>query len=364
MHVVGLQKPAYVKRRIKDIRDKKEAHMGNAKQTVIDWHQPTYLDLPDLRMAVFQAGEKSSHRPSIVLCHGFPEMAYSWRHIVGPLVDAGFHVVMPEQRGYGFTGAALSDAGDASAIPLYDMTHLCGDLAHLLDALEIDKAIFAGNDWGGLVTWQLPFFHPDRVAGLVGVNTPFIPRLSMDPIEAFRAVYGDAFYICAFQEYGVAEACLDADKGRTLRSMYRSNNGISAKPAATTHNPMWDNLELLNILKADENDWPGRVLFSDEVLAYYTQGFERSGFRGPVNWYRNFSRNWEMSADFEQKITLPSLMICAENDKAIPPSMADGMEKYVPDLEKHLIKDCGHWTQNEKPEALSGLMVDWLSRRF
>lgn len=338
--------------------------MRNATESGIDWHNPSYLELPDLRMAVFQAGEKSSDRPSIVLCHGFPELAYSWRHIVTPPVNAGFHVVIPEQRGYGFTGPALSDAGDATGIGLYDMQHLCGDLAHLLDALDIAQAIFVGHDWGGLVTWQLPFYHPERVAGLIGVNTPFIPRLSMDPIEAMRSVYGDAFYICAFQEHGPAEAVLDADAGRTLRSMYRSSSGQPASTKASPENRMWDNLELLNIVQSDESTWPGKLLITDDDLAYYTQGFERAGFRGAINWYRNFSRNWQMSEGFEQKVSLPSLMICAENDKALSPAMADGMEQYVPDLEKYLIKDCGHWTQNEKPEELSALMVDWLSRRF
>ena len=149
-------------------------------------------------MAVFEAGEKSASRPSLVLCHGFPELAYSWRHIVPPLVEAGYHVLVPEQRGYSLTGNALNDADDKTGVALYDMPHLCGDMAHLLDAYDIDKAIFAGHDFGGIVIWQLPFYHPDRLAGLIGVNTPFMPRLSMDPIEMFRAVLGEDFYICAF----------------------------------------------------------------------------------------------------------------------------------------------------------------------
>lgn len=332
--------------------------------TYIDWHAPDYLDLPDLRMAVFQAGEPTPHRPSVMLCHGFPELAFSWRHIVGPLVEAGFHVIVPEQRGYGFTGRALSDNHDAASAQLYDMPHLCADLAHLLDALDIEQAIYVGHDFGGLVTWQLPFYQPDRLAGLIGVNTPFIPRLSSDPIAAFRGVKGDDFYICAFQEFGMAEAQLDADVAHTLRCFYRKGGFINSEMRNPPNLKEWDNFELLKILKRDESSWPGHMLLNEADFAIYQQGFERSGFGGGINWYRNFTRNWELSADFEQKVSVPSLMICAEHDAALPPSMAEGMAKYVADLETHLIKDCGHWTQSEKPEELAHLMVDWLSRRF
>ena len=194
---------------------------------MIDWHAPKYIDLPDLRMAVFEAGTPRNDRPSIVLCHGWPELAYSWRHIIAPLVAAGFHVLVPEQRGYGYTGAALNDAGDETGIALYDMPHLCGDLAHLLDACNLDKAVFVGHDWGGFLIWSMPFYHPDRVAGLVGVNTPYIPRLSIDPIEAFRAALGEDFYIVQFQDYGKAEAVFEADIDRTLRFLYRRSGDDS-----------------------------------------------------------------------------------------------------------------------------------------
>ena len=135
-------------------------------EKMIDWQNPTYFDLPDLRMAVFEAGQKRTDIPSLVLCHGWPELAYSWRKVVPILVEAGLHVIVPEQRGFGMTGKALNDSGDESGVPLYDMTHLTGDLAHLLDAMDIEKAIFTGHDWGGFVIWQMPFFHPTRTAGL------------------------------------------------------------------------------------------------------------------------------------------------------------------------------------------------------
>lgn len=328
---------------------------------MIDWQNPTYLDLPDLRMAVFEAGEQRTDRPSLVLCHGWPEVAYSWRKVVPLLVAQGWHVIVPEQRGFGLTGKALNDKGDESGVPLYDMAHLNGDMAHLLDAYGLDKAVFAGHDWGGIMMWQLPFHHPDRIAGLIGVNTPFIPRLSDDPIKLMRAALGDDFYVVMFQDYGRAEAVFDADPAKLLRMMYRQTapDGPQEPPSDA-----WLRIELLNMLKDDEAKWPGMPLLNDDDFTYYVDAFKRAGFRGGINWYRNFTRNWEMAADFEQKVPHPGLMICAADDRVLPPSMADGMDKYVPDLETHIIDDCGHWTQNEQPEELARVMLDWLTRRF
>ena len=313
-------------------------------------------------MAVFEAGEKRTDIPSLVLCHGWPELAYSWRKVVPILVEAGLHVIVPEQRGFGMTGKALNDVGDESGVPLYDMTHLTGDLAHLLDAMAIEKAIFTGHDWGGFVIWQMPFFHPTRAAGLIGVNTPYIPRLSDDPIKLFRAAFGDDFYIAAFQEYGAAEAVFDADPAHILRMMYRKSGGL--EESAELPSDSWERIELLNMLKDPEDKWPGLPLFDDAEFQYYVDGFKRAGFRGGINWYRNFSRNWQNSEGMDQKINHPSLMFCAANDRVLPPSMAEGMPAYIGDLETHIIDDCGHWTQNEQPEQLAALMKDWVLRRF
>lgn len=321
------------------------------------WPEEKYIELPDLTMAYWEAGTPSPSRPSIILCHGFPEIAYSWRYILPEIAAAGFHVIAPDQRGFGKTGQPHNDPQTADGVALYDMPHLCGDMAHLLDALGLERAVFAGHDWGGIMMWQLPFYYPERIAGLIGVNTPFIPRLTLDPIDAFRAALGDDMYIVAFQKYGIAEAKLDADIARALRCFYRTGAGPQ------TEQP-WSHFELLNILDLDEATWPGKPLLSAADFAVYEEAYTQSGFRGPINWYRNFSRNWELSASFEQKVSMPSLMISAENDGFLPPSMAEGMGKYVDDLEKHIIPNCGHWTQNERPAELNALMIDWLTRRF
>jgi len=318
--------------------------------------EPYYVKTNGLDMAVYEEGPKDG--VPVVMCHGFPELAYSWRHQMPALAKAGFRAIAPDQRGYGNTGGPKDEA----SVPLYDIKHLTDDLAGMLDALGLDKAIFAGHDWGGVVVWQMALRHPDRVSGVIGVNTPFMPRGPIDPIEGMRMVFGEDMYIVFFQKFGVADALLDKDVARSMRFWYRKSGmtlaEFDARPAAEK------NLAFLKGFQADESTWGGEVLLTPEEHAYYTKAFEKAGFTGGINWYRNFSRNWKDSEGLVEKVDVPSLMISAADDFVLRPAMADGMEQYVPDLEKHIIPNCGHWTQSEQPDALNRLMVDWLKRRF
>jgi pimeloyl-ACP methyl ester carboxylesterase len=304
-------------------------------------------------MAVYEAGPGDGF--PVVLCHGFPELAYSWRYQLPALAEAGFRAIAPDQRGYGGTSAP-------DDVLSYDMAHLTGDLAGLLDALELKKAVFVGHDWGGLVVWQMPIFHPDRVAGIIGVNTPFLARPPIDPVMAMRVVYGENMYIVFFQQPGVADALLAQDVGKSFRFFMRKN-GFTAEEYAKLPKEA-RNLELVQALQGDENSWTGEALMTPEDLQVFIDAFTRTGFTGGINWYRNISRNWEHSGTMEQKVRVPGLMIMAEDDIVLSPAMADGMERFVPDLEKVLIKRCGHWTQQEHPEETNRAMIDWLKRRF
>lgn len=318
--------------------------------------QPHYVNTNGIKMAVYEQGPKGG--VPVVMCHGFPEIGYSWRHQLPALAGAGFRAIAPDQRGYGRTGGPKGEA----SVPLYDMEHLTGDLVGMLDALDIEKAVFVGHDWGGMVSWQMPLRHPDRVAGCIGVNTPFLPRSPIDPIVGMKMVYGEDMYIVFFQKYGVAEAMFDADVPRSLRFWYRKSamtlKDFDALPADQK------NLSFTKGFATDENLWPGTALLNPEELAYYTECFEQSGFEGGIGWYRNFTRNWENSAHLVEKVNVPCLMISAADDIVLRPELANGMENFCPDLEKHVIPNCGHWTQSEKPAELNALMVDWLQRRF
>jgi len=331
--------------------------------------EPDYIDTNGIRMAVHVAGPEDGL--PVVLCHGWPELAFSWRHQVPALAQAGFRVYCPDQRGYGRTDKP-------EAVESYDIHHLTGDLVGLLDAYGHETGVFVGHDWGGIVTWHIPLLHPHRVRGNVGVNTPFIPRLSDDPIKLMRQAYGERMYIVQFQDYGVADKRLAEDTAKTFRFMMRTyediwdavdpatNSGSGSIPDGRKVDPDQPGgaMEIVELATSDESLWPGRVFLSDAELKVFVDMFEKTGFTGGINWYRNFTRNWETTADMPQIVHTPGLMIMGQYDVALPPRMADGMEKYVPNLEKHVVERCGHWTQQEHPETVNRLMIDWLNRTF
>jgi pimeloyl-ACP methyl ester carboxylesterase len=317
----------------------------------VNWNTPRYVETNGIRMAVYEQG---SGVP-VVMSHGFPELAFSWRHQMPALAAAGFHAIAPDQRGYGLTDRP-------QAIEAYDIRHLTGDLVGLLDALKIDKAVFVGHDWGGFVAWSMPLLHPERVLGVIGVNTPFMPRAPMDPIALMRAAYGEDMYIVHFQKPGVADAALGRDVGKTLRLFYRKT-GVTIEEF--DKRPTEErNFAIARALETDEATWPGETLLKPDEFKVYHDAFTRTGFTGGINWYRNFTRNWQSTEAIPQTVAVPCLMVMAANDVVLRPSLADGMEAFVPDLEKHLIKDCGHWTQTEKPDELNRVMTSWLKRRF
>jgi pimeloyl-ACP methyl ester carboxylesterase len=316
-----------------------------------DWPEPKMVESNGISMAVYEMGDGMP----VVFSHGFPELAYSWRYQLSALAEAGYHAIAPDQRGYGKTDAPED-------IEAYDIAKLTGDLVGILDDMGYEKAVFVGHDWGGLVVWMMPLLHPDRVAGVVGVNTPFMPRTPVPPIQMLRAMRGENNYIVAFQEPGVADAALEKDVRKTFEAFMRKGGFTAEEFAKLPPDAPERNFELLTMLEADA--FPGELLLDDAEMDMYVNTFEKTGFTGGVNWYRNIDRNWELTEGVEQKINVPCLYIGAEDDVVLPPSMAAGMENFIPDLEKHVIEDCGHWTQQEKPDELNRVLIDWLDRTF
>ena len=314
-------------------------------------------------MAYYEVGPRGQGTP-IIFCHGFPELAFSWRHQLAACEAAGRWAIAPDQRGYGLTSRP-------EAVTDYDMEHLTGDLVGLMDHLKIDKAIFCGHDWGGIIVWQMPLMHPDRCAGVIGLNTPFMRRSPFDPIAAMRMAFGEDMYIVWFQKPGVADAVLGADPDKTLRFFMRkpaSGEAMDAGAGLDMSTPAAEGQSTFafgDLLDAwDKSDTANQLLSADE-LAAFVETFEATGFTGGVNWYRNFTRNWERSADLPTRVDgIPCLMIMAEKDVVLSPAMADGMEEVIGDLEKVLVKDSGHWTQQEKPKEVNDLILGWMDRRF
>ena len=323
---------------------------------------PTWVTHQDpegpVRLAVHTDG-LDNRGQAVILCHGFPEMAYSWRHQMTPFAEAGLRVLVPDQRGY-----AGSDAPNEPA--RYDMDHLCADLVAILDHFEIERAIFVGHDWGGFVVWSMPLLHPDRVAGVIGLNTPLIQPLPVAPLALLRQLRGENNYIVAFQEEGKAEAVLERDLERTFRLLFRRRSMSAEEFAALPEDAPERNFELLEMLREDFDlaELPGADLLDPNELAAWIDAYRHSGFRGPVNWYRNFDRNWERMRSLPHRIDVPCLYVGAADDHVLPPSSADGMEHFVEDLEKVTIEDCGHWTQQEQPERLNRAVIDWVEGKI
>ncbi len=308
---------------------------------------PKLIQVSDINLSVHDAGSG----PAVVLCHGFPELARSWRYQFGPIREAGFRVIAPDQRGYG-----ASDVPER--VEDYDLISLTGDLVGLLNALDIERAVFAGHDWGGLVTWAMPVLHPDRCLGVIGVNTPYV---ALPSTEMMRTTYPDPedFYIAWFQQAEVPEQFLEPRTRQVFDKMMRRGqkpraDGVTAgTPRA---NPFLD---------LDSIEPSSEALLDDAELDAYTEAFERTGFFGPISWYRNVDRNRELAPEVGEKaLDLPALQIVAAWDPAIPAIAAELTKAKCSDVEVHLIEECGHWTQAEKPELLTQIMVDWLNRRF
>jgi pimeloyl-ACP methyl ester carboxylesterase len=302
-----------------------------------------------VELSVTEAGEGFP----VVFAHGFPELAYSWRHQVPAVAAAGYHAIAPDQRGYGRSSRP-------EAIEDYDIVHLTDDLLGILDDLGEERAVFVGHDWGSMVVWQMALLHPERVAGVCGMSVPFLPRGPMPPIQLMRQVFGDAFfYILYFQEPGVADAELGADAATTMRRMLA---GLSV--------PADGSLDLAGLAAPDGKGFVDRMpeptglpsWLSQDELDHYAAEFSRTGFTGGINWYRNFDRNWELTESVgERHVTAPSLFITGSADPVNLMSPSAIMEGWLDDHRgTHLIEGAGHWVQQEAADQVNALLLSFL----
>ncbi len=261
------------------------------------------------------------------------------------LVAAGYRVIAPNQRGYG-------RSSKPSAVEDYDITHLAGDITGLMDELDIERAVTIGHDWGAIVNWQLAQLAPERIIGTANLSVPYQDRGTVEPISFWHQHLGDDFYIVHFNHQpGVADAVFDANTENFLRNMYRHKQWEGARTAPPSGMP------LLHLAQSTAPS--GKPMMSEAELAVFVDAFLHSGFTGGINWYRNFTRNWQLMANVEPNLYMPTLMIHGTYD-SVPQNKR--MPRFVHDLEMHELP-CGHWIQQECPDATNDLIIDWLQRR-
>lgn len=310
------------------------------------------VDVNGVQLRVTEAGDPGA--PVVLLSHGFPSLSYSWRRIMPALAGAGYHVLAPDQRGYG--GSSRPEEVDA-----YDVVALTGDLVGLLDEVGAQGAVWVGHDLGGMLVWAAAHLHPDRVAGVVGLNFPPAPRGKLPPTEAFRKMVGDSFlYMLYFQQPGIAEAELEQDPGRALRRIISFDLPALANPDVAIRMIAPGPMGFIDRLPEPEAlpDW-----LSTEEFDYYVSEFTRSGFTGAVNWYRNFDRNWKLLANPPATtIAVPTLTIFGTNDPTQGFNSRDRVSEVVTGPYHEItLAGAGHWLQEERAEEVSAALVKFLT---
>jgi pimeloyl-ACP methyl ester carboxylesterase len=302
-----------------------------------------------LSMHIAEAGQG----PLVLLLHGFPENWYSWRHQLTALAAAGFHAVAPDQRGYCRTGPPDGSA-HAGDVDQYTIMHLTGDVIALMDALGAEQAVIAGHDWGAPVAWHTALFRPDRIRGVVGLSVPYRPRGSAAPIAALREAFGESFYMVYFQRPGVAEAELSRDPQTTFRKILTS---LAAEGPQMTLIPAGGGFLDAAQEPAGLPSW----LTQDDIDVYVSE-YAIAGFSGPLNWYRNMDRNWELTGAWQHApVLVPALFLAGDRDPVLSFVKTDDLEAVLPRLTGSIIlSGCGHWTQQERPAEVSDAIVAFL----
>jgi pimeloyl-ACP methyl ester carboxylesterase len=306
-----------------------------------------------IRMHIAEQGRG----PLVVLCHGFPESWYSWRHQLRALAEAGFHAVAPDMRGYGRTDRPAE-------IEKYTLFHLVGDMVGLLDALGAEQAVIAGHDWGAPVAWHAALMRPDRFRGVIGLSVPFRPRGPVLPTSVMPQRDDALFYQLYFQPPGVAEAELERDAKRTIRTLLYAFSGDAPRRESSGDVGMVPRQG--GFLASTQNPVPLPPWLGEADIDFYAGEFARVGFRGGLNWYRNIDRNWELLAPFAgARVTVPALYIAGDRDLVVAFRGADqliaALPKFVPQLRRSImLPGCGHWTQQERAGDVDAAMIDFL----
>lgn len=308
-----------------------------------------FVESNGIKIHVAEAGTG----PLVLLCHGFPESWYSWRHQIKALSEAGYHVIAPDMRGYGQTDRPHN-------IDRYSLFHLVGDMVGLVNAFGEGPAVVIGHDWGAPVAWHCALFRPDRFHAVAGLSVPFRPRGPAAPTSIMPRTDTEMFYQLYFQAEGIAESEFEQDVRRTIRLTLAGPEGRNTAPI----NPMVPRQGGWLRSRPAPTSLPSWL--SEKDIDFYVSEFERTGFRGGLNWYRNIDRNWELLAPWAgAKVGVPALYMAGDRDLVVKfPGMDQliaNLQQFVPKLQQTIIlPDCGHWTQQEKVDEVNSALISFL----
>ncbi len=325
----------------------------NMENSPIEGVKFSFIETNGIRMRLAEMG---SDGPLVLFAHGWPESWYSWRHQLTALSEAGFRVVAPDMRGYGETDAP-------EEIDKYDIEQLSADMVGILDALGEETATIVGHDWGAPVASHSALIYPDRFTKLVIMSVPYTGRQDQNPLEGLKAVFRDNFFYILYHNEpgGVAEKEYDSDPRGLLSRFYLSPDSPREEPKITdSKRSAGGFLPRIGAAKG----LPGWLKQKD--LDYVVNQFEKAGFRGGVNYYRNIERNWEITVDLEDfAIKVPTLFLAGSQDMVIRGAtkemLQSSMEKSIPNLQQViLLPNIGHWVQQEAPEETNQALLNFL----
>lgn len=302
-----------------------------------------------IEMHVAECGEG----PLVLLCHGWPELWYSWRHQLAALADAGFHAVAPDMRGYGGTSAPEN-------VEAYTILHLVGDVVALVAAFGEKRALMVGHDWGAIVAWHAAQIRPDIFPAVAALSVPHRRRGRTVPTGTLIEAGKSDYYWIYFQEPGVAEAELERDVRFSMRRVLYIGSGDTPR-----EDKMSFYVDRARGFLGSRAGHPLPSWLSEADVDVFAAAYRRTGFRGGLNWYRNIDRNWELTAPWDgATIDQPALFIAGTNDAVITGSLGaralEDMGNVVTDLKRKILIDgAGHWIQQERPAEVNDALIDF-----
>lgn len=316
----------------------------------MNFDTPHFVKSDSFEIATYVDGPQDG--PPILLVHGWPEIAYSWKNTVPALVAAGYRVITFDLRGFGKSSAPLDPIH-------YSMPQLVGDIESIIDAYGYDELIICGHDWGGSIVWHAARMISHRIKAVIGICVPHTARAPAPPLKIVAKRNGPKHYFMEFKYRGpeVAET-FAKDPDGFFRLMFRSTPPGAVADETFTYIPS----QFEEFLEAGSPDLKGVVL-PPEDRKRFVEAYKRTGFETGMNLYRNIDVNWEIAEGMSNHIDQPVLMISPEGDLLLPPVLANPMVKMCPDLERVNIPDCGHWAMWDAPEALNSAIIEWLERR-